>query len=244
MASIAVRSVSFVDIADLHATAHLGAPVQIVHHSILPRGFADAYALLVDGRMEGFAGVWIRHHPGRITSWYLSPSAEPSETELLRTLQEESGAHELEVQTNVGSGAQLLRDTASETWTEKLLFEDGGRFELAPPGVRLRPRSESDDGPDGEWVLEQGSRLVGAGGVMTHYNHPFADLYMEVIEDMRGQGYGSYLVQELRRVCIESGLIPAARCDEHNEASRRALLRGGLVECGRLVAGSLTPLLR
>ena len=75
---------------------------------------------------------------------------------------------------------------------------------------------------------------------MSHYNPPYADLYMEVIPEARGRGIGSFLVQELRRVCRESGRIPAARCDPANEASKKALLRGGLVAVGSIVAGEVT----
>jgi GNAT superfamily N-acetyltransferase len=93
------------------------------------------------------------------------------------------------------------------------------------------------DGLDGDWIFEVDDVVVGAGGVLTHYNPPFGDIYMAVRESYRRRGIGSYLVQELRRVCGSAGLTPAARCDPDNEASRRSLIRGGMVECGTIVAG-------
>ena len=122
---------------------------------------------------------------------------------------------------------------------ENLLFEDGPETFLTCPDAKFRARREGDAGPDGEWVVERGGDVIAAGGVLGHYNPPFADLYMAVEPRVRGDGVGSYLVQELRAACKESGAIPAARCDPGNTASRRTLVRGGMLECGRLVAGAL-----
>ena len=90
---------------------------------------------------------------------------------------------------------------------------------------------------DGEWVVERSGDVIAAGGVLHHYNPPFAHLHMAVGPSARREGVGGYLVQELRRACRESGGTPAARCDPGNAASRRTLVRGGVMECGQLVAG-------
>lgn len=58
---------------------------------------------------------------------------------------------------------------------------------------------------------------------------------MEVAEPFRRKGYGSYLVQELKRVCRGTGHIPAARCGTGNSASQRALQRAGMLPCARIV---------
>ena len=55
------------------------------------------------------------------------------------------------------------------------------------------------------------------------------------------QGFGSYLVQELKRVCYEAGKKPAARCNADNVASRRTLQKAGFLPCGRLLVGDVTP---
>jgi GNAT superfamily N-acetyltransferase len=44
-------------------------------------------------------------------------------------------------------------------------------------------------------------------------------------------GLGSYLLQELKRICHEDGRIPAARCHQDNAASRRTLQRAGMFPC-------------
>ena len=74
---------------------------------------------------------------------------------------------------------------------------------------------------------------------MLHYNPPFGDIYMEVDETRQRRGYGSYLIQELKRVCYEMGRIPAARCNVANAASRAALQKAGLLPCARMLNGIL-----
>lgn len=122
---------------------------------------------------------------------------------------------------------------------EKILFRDGAPTTLSVEGAVFRRRRDGDGGPDGDWVVELNGEVVAAGGVMTHYNPPHGDLYMEVAASHRRQGLGSFIVQELRRLCRASGFVPAARCDPANLASWRSLERGGMVECGRLLSAAL-----
>jgi GNAT superfamily N-acetyltransferase len=62
---------------------------------------------------------------------------------------------------------------------------------------------------------------------------------MEVSETFRRHGLGSFLVQELKRVCYEGGRVPAARCNPRNVASRRTLQKAGFVPCGHILVGSV-----
>ena len=61
-------------------------------------------------------------------------------------------------------------------------------------------------------VVEADGSVVTTGGAYYHYNPPYGDIFMEVSEPARRQGFGSYLVQEVKRVCYETGKKPAARC--------------------------------
>lgn len=74
-----------------------------------------------------------------------------------------------------------------------------------------------------------------------HYNPPYGDIYMEVAERYRRRGFGSYLVQELKRICRESGRVPAARTGQDNVASRRTLERAGLLPCARILRARVAP---
>lgn len=64
----------------------------------------------------------------------------------------------------------------------------------------------------------------------------FADLQMEVREDCRRKGFGSFLIREIKKQCYLSGRVPAARTDLNNIASRAAPIKAGLalqVSCAR-----------
>jgi GNAT superfamily N-acetyltransferase len=64
---------------------------------------------------------------------------------------------------------------------------------------------------------------------------------MKVGEPFRNRGLGSFLVQDLKRICYEGGSVPAARCNPKNIASRRTLQKAGFVPCGHIVYGTVSP---
>jgi RimJ/RimL family protein N-acetyltransferase len=81
--------------------------------------------------------------------------------------------------------------------------------------------------------------VIATGGFLLHYNKPFADLFMEVHPDHRGRGAATYLLQELKKECYLAGRVPAARCSIRNAASRAALLKAGMRECGFMLTGQV-----
>ncbi len=92
----------------------------------------------------------------------------------------------------------------------------------------------------GEWIIEAGGEVAATGGILFHYNVPYGDIYMEVAEPFRRRGYGSYLVQELKRTCYEMGRVPAARCNVSNVASRATLQKAGFLPCARILSGVIS----
>jgi GNAT superfamily N-acetyltransferase len=100
--------------------------------------------------------------------------------------------------------------------------------------------------PVGPWGIEgdaddgAGRRILATGGFLTHYNPPYADVFMEVNEVARGKGVGAYLVQELKRACYEAGYLPASRCNVNNTASRRTLQRAGFAVCGQILSSRVS----
>ena len=79
--------------------------------------------------------------------------------------------------------------------------------------------------------------MVATGGALTHYNPPYADLYMEVRPDVRRRGFGALVLQAAKEDCYARGLVPAARTGVTNLASQATLRRAGLRECGFVLAG-------
>lgn len=228
------------EIAAMREEYRREAGCQIVHDSALPRGIADPWLIVSAGRAVGYAGVWNRYYPGRLMELWAVPEARSAAVSMLGAVAAASGATHMEAQTNMPAMLALLRSCASEIVEEKALFGAGRATALTRPGAVFRTARPDDGGPDGDWVIELDGAVVAGGGILYHYNPPYGDVYMEVLPDVRRTGIGSYLVQELARVCREAGKTPAARCDPGNLASIRTLERAGFVRCGSLLAGALS----
>ncbi|MEK7402100.1 MAG: GNAT family N-acetyltransferase [Gemmatimonadota bacterium] len=222
---------------------------QIVHDSYHARGFTDSYLLRMDGRSVGYGSVAGNPRGPRetIKEFYVLPQFRPEALPLFRELVTVAEARWIEAQTNDRLLSLMLFDCATELESETILFADGGTTDHALTGVMLRPVTDADRSsmfphtrePVGDWALEVDGQVVATGGLMFHYNPPYGDIYMEVEAPYQRRGYGSYLVQELKRLCYARECIPAARCHKDNPASRRTLQRAGMLPCARIVRGRI-----
>lgn len=222
---------------------------QIVHDSYHRRGFTTPFMILVNGRVAGYATVTNGSHravpAGTVTEAYLLPLYRGLSDPIFRQLLVASGALRIEAQTNDTFLTLMLFDFAEEITSDTILFHDALTTNLSIPNAIFRKATADDTGsvfehthePVGDWLLESTGNVVATGGFLTHYNPPYGDLYMEVMEPHRRRGYGSYLVQELKRVCYEAGRQPTARCNATNVASRKTLGRAGLLPCARILVG-------
>jgi GNAT superfamily N-acetyltransferase len=224
---------------------------QIVLDSWLGRKWVDPYALRLAGTMVGYAlvGEVRGENKTLVTEFYVQPEHRASALDLFRAFVAASGATRFEVQTNDLLFTLLAYDCGAEIESPVVLFHDALETNLAIPGAVFRKFAPSDAGrvlgrtedEPNEWVVEADGEIVAAGGVLFHYNPPYGDIYMEVAEHRRRLGYGSFLVQELKRAAYGLGKIPAARCNADNEASRRTLQKAGLLPCARILAGRIVP---
>jgi GNAT superfamily N-acetyltransferase len=222
---------------------------QIVHDSLPGRGFGNLYLLRVDGRVAGHGFVMgYRGEPkDMIQEFYVLLAHRGAALPLFRTLIEVSKARRIEAQTNDVLLTLMLYDCATEITSDRVVFHDALATYLDVPGATFRRVTEADSDrifehkvePGGDWLLEVDDAIVATGGIMLHYNPPYGDIYMEVDEPRRRRGYGSYLIQELKRACYEMGRVPAARCNATNAASRAALQKAGLIPCARMLNGIL-----
>lgn len=220
---------------------------QIVHDSWHERGFTDSYLISRDGEIAGYGAVGGAPGDARdqAVEFFLRPPFRDGAVPAFRELLAASDARCIVAQTNDALLSQMLHAFTTERTSDVVLFADGEATALPSAGAVFRPVTEADRArmfphaaePVGDWGLECGGEIVATGGFLTHYNPPYADLFMEVSPAWRRKGLGSYLVQELRRVCRDSGLVPAARCRAENPASRRTLERAGMSPCGRIVRG-------
>lgn len=244
---IDVRRAEYSEVETMRELFRNEAQCQIIHDSGLVRGRADAYLIFLDEQIAGYGGVWNKYNPNRLTEFYTLPPVRRFALPLYRELIRVSHATHLEAQTNLPLMLTLLYDCAQNITEEAILFEDAATTQLTGGEGQFRRVTPEEtetifphhSEPVGEWGMEWKGKIVATGGFLCHYNPPYGDVFMEVEEAARRHGLGSYLVQELKRVCYESGKKPAARCSPENHASRRTLEKAGFLPCGRLLVGEM-----
>jgi GNAT superfamily N-acetyltransferase len=246
---IHVRRVEYQDVEDMRELYRQEWNCQIIHDSALSRGLADPYVILVEGRVGGYGAVWNKIDKDRLTEFYTLPHLRGDALPMFRELLAASRATQIEAQTNIPLMLLMLYDCSKNIVPESILFHDAFVSHLACPDGVFR-RSTPEDAalifphqhePVGDWVVESQGAAVATGGFLCHYNPPYGDVFMEVAEPARRKGFGSYLVQEVKRVCYEAGKKPAARCNPANVGSRKTLQRAGFLPCGRLLVGEVEP---
>jgi len=224
---------------------------QIVHDSIHRRaGWTMTYLLEMGGVEAGFGsmaigGPWT--DKPTIFEFYVRPEQRGRAFDLFEALLAASGARFMEIQSSDLLLSVMLHTHARDIVSEAIVFRDEVTTALPAMGAVLRCKTPEDEtrrciderqgGP--EWALDLNGETVATGGILFHYNRPYGDIYMDVEEPYRKRGLGSFLVQELKRLCYEGGHVPAARCSPSNIASARTLQRAGFVPCGHILKGVL-----
>lgn len=246
---IEVLPVPIDDIMPLRELYRQQMSCQIIMDSFASRGFSSSYLILAEGQIAGYGLVAQQHYPETIHEFYVSPGYAASALPMFSKLLDASQTKRIRAQTNDRLLLQMLYDCGTSIDADAVLFEDVFTTQLVCPDCIFRETTDADreqlrarhldDGA--RWMLEWNGVPVAAGGVLGHYNPPFGDIYMGVAEAHRRWGFGSYLVQELKRVAYQTGKIPAARCNASNEASRRTLQKAGLLPCGRMLEGEVRP---
>jgi GNAT superfamily N-acetyltransferase len=223
---------------------------QIIHDSLHSRpGWTEEYLLKIGERVAGYGSIAVGGPwKGKPTAFefYLLPQTRDRAFDLFEKLLIASRAVGIEVQSNDPLITVMLHTFAENIESESILFHDRLTTAHRPEGACFREATPEDvarflphqEGAD--FVVDCSGEIAGTGGILFHYNRPYGDIYMEVAEPFRRRGLGSYLVQELKRVCYENGNVPGARCNQKNIASRKTLQRAGFVPCGQILTGSIS----
>jgi GNAT superfamily N-acetyltransferase len=222
---------------------------QIRYDAYHARGWTDSYLLYLDDLCAGYGSVKGQQQPDRDTifEFYVIPPLRRWSRLLFSELIAAARVTHVECQINDRLLAAMLYEFAEGIQSDTVLFEEHvtTHYEIARAVVRAR---RDDDRifehavePVGEYVLETDGRIVATAGFMLHYNPPFADLYMEVRADERRRGFGSFILQEVKKACYLAGRIPAARTGLGNIASRATLQRAGLRISGFMLTGTVKP---
>jgi GNAT superfamily N-acetyltransferase len=225
---------------------------QIIHDSVHSRaGWSQEYVLTEDGGKVGYGSVAVggpwQAKPS-LYEFFVLPQHRGRMFDLFLALLSASGASVIETQSNDPLLTVMLHAFAPTVSSESILFHDRLTTAHALPNSQVRRAIPEDVSQitqheldsEASWVVAHEGAVVASGDILFHYNRPYGDIYMKVAEPFRQRGIGSYLVQELKRICYEGGSIPAARCNPKNTASRQTLQRAGFVPCGHILKGAVS----
>ncbi len=219
---------------------------QIRYNACHERNWTDSYLLMVDDSPVGYAsmkGLDDLKDRDTVFESFLLPGFRRYSLPLFGKFLALSGATFFECQTNDHFTTSLFYEFAEKIHSDVILFAADRVEHRTVPNAIFRKRLPTDvtyhekKQDNGEYIIAVNGEIVATGGFLLHYNRPFADLYMDVREDARRRGYGSFMIQELIKVCYEAGRVPAARCNRNNRASRATLVKGGLKVCGFMLTG-------
>ncbi|MDB5088390.1 MAG: GCN5-related N-acetyltransferase [Mucilaginibacter sp.] len=217
---------------------------QFIYNKCHDYGWADVYLFTLEGIKAGYGAVWganKREDRDAIFEFYLTPPFRKFSNIVFREFYSVSHATLIECQSNDLLLTSMLYESANNIQAEAILFEDHDQTQFNIKGVIFykQKQEQSSTRDIGGFVLEQNGEVVASGGFMLNYNIPYADIYMEVKEGERQKGYGSLIIQELKKEIYMMGRIPAARCNINNQASKATLLKSGFIVCGLILKGNL-----
>lgn len=207
-------------------------------------GWADTYLFFADGKKVGYGAVWgkdKREDRDAIMEFFVLRPFRQFSNLIFREFVPISGAGFVECQSNDNLLSGMLYEFAENIYAEAILFEDDYQTNFAIPGILFRRKPTENNNPsdvDG-YILEQNGEVVATGGFMLNYNIPYADIYMGVEENFRRKGFGSLLIQELKKEIYLMGRVPAARCNINNQTSKASLLKAGFRICGYRLNGTI-----
>ncbi len=251
MSTFSTNEANLAAIGSLRDQFRAESNCQIVHDSLHERpGWTVPYLLGVDGVPAGFAaiavgGPWKSRRT--LFDFYLQPPYRSHFRPLLDTFLTVSAADSLEIQTNLPLASELLAACGRDLAPDAIVFADAGATSLPANGAVLRRQTSERQTAAAirhragtcEWTLEFDGMPIGKGGLLFHYNVPYADLAMEIDGPFRRRGFGGYLVQEIKRQAHLLGALPAARSSPTNFPSHRTLQKAGFKLVAKILTGEI-----
>jgi RimJ/RimL family protein N-acetyltransferase len=217
---------------------------QFIFNKCHDYGWADTYLFVMDGIRVGYGAVWgqsKREDRDAIFEFYIIKPFSNFSNFIFTEFHTASGATFIECQSNDLLLSSMLYEYSQNINAEAVLFEDHFITNFDIPGVIFLKKPAEDNIGDGVggYVLEQNGEVLATGGFMLNYNLPYADIFYEVNENFHQKGFGSLIVQELKKEIYFMGRVPAARCNIRNRASKANLLKAGFKVCGFILKGIL-----
>jgi len=218
---------------------------QIRYDACHARNWSDSYLVFVDGKEVGYGSVKGKRELSdrdAIFEFYVLPAYKNKASQIFTNLLQSTKATYIECQSNDKLLSSMMFEFANKIQSKVILFENHQLTNLVQEGLVFRRRKPDDvdwkNGKEaGEFVLIKDNKIIADGGFLTHYNIPFADLYMAVSSEYRRQGFGSFILQEIKKECYLAGRVPAARCNISNVGSKMTLQKAGMKVCGYMLLG-------
>jgi GNAT superfamily N-acetyltransferase len=217
---------------------------QFVYNKCHEYGWADTWLFTIDGAKAGYGSVWgadNRKDRDAIFEFYLMPPFRKYASMVFEKFVIATGPKFIECQSNDALLTLMLYEFARNINTESILYDDNFQIDLVIPGTVFRREipHDSQSADVGGYILEQNNQIVATGGFFLNYNKPYADIYMEVTEGFRRMGFGSLMVQQLKKEIYLMERAPSARCNINNRASKATLLKAGFKVCGHILKGTV-----
>jgi RimJ/RimL family protein N-acetyltransferase len=214
---------------------------QFVHDKCHRYGWADTYLFRLDGKDGGYGSVWGRNERkdrDTIFEFYLIPEFRNYSHQVFQEFISATSVKYLESQSNDKFMSPMFHAFSTCSYSEAILFEDALETTYHIPGSDFQSKEETGMRADERrFVMTHGDDVVASGGFLMNYNFPYADIYYDVLESQRRKGYGTLMVQLLKKEVYKLGRVPAARCNVGNIPSKATLLKGGFRICGTLMGG-------
>jgi RimJ/RimL family protein N-acetyltransferase len=216
---------------------------QFVYNKCHGAGWADTYLFLEDEIKIGYGSVWgkdKREDRDAIFEFYIIQPFRKFANNVFPQFIGACGATFIECQSNDMLLSTMLYQYTQNINAEAILFEEHYQTTHHIADTTFRKQKPEDNLGDEEgYILKHNNSIVATGGFVKNYNLPYIDIYMEVKEPFRRKGFGSLMVQELKKEAHLIGRVPAARCNVKNNASKATLLKAGLQVCGFILVGTI-----
>jgi len=216
------------------------AKFQFIYNKCHGAGWVDNYLFKFEERAIGYGSVWgkdKREDRDTICEFFLDQPFRKYARQIFDQFIKASGAVFVECQTNDTLLANMTFESAKNINAEAILFEAAFETDFLMDGaefIKSKDQNEWD-----AYCIQKDGEVVATGGFVWNYNFPYIDIYYEVKENFRKQGYGVLIMQELKQEAYRLNRIPSARCNIKNEASKALLLKAGMRICGYIIIGEI-----
>lgn len=232
------------DIKDFHNLFLHENNFQFVFDKCHYYGWADVFVFVYNNVQIGYGAVWgtnKREDRDTVFEFYVLPPYRSYNSIIFQQFIDATNPLYIESQSNDVLLSAMLYEFGKNIHAEAILFKDYFQSTIHIADVVFgRNKPAGGTGADiGGYFLKYHGEIVASGGFMLNYNFPYADIYMDVKENYRRRGFGSFIVQELKKEIYTTGHVPAARCNIDNPASKHTLQKAGLVPCGFRLKGTI-----